>query len=448
MAYIREIEDPQATLAAAVGFASTSTNLDQRDSACKYIGKLLENNCGATVEYVPTGGAPAISATIPGTSTDTILFYGHYDVMDPGARTDWNSDPFQLTVREGRLFGRGTGDNKGQLLAVINGLNRFLVAHPDHQQTIQLLIEGEEEQGSVHLAATVQKLRDKQLCNVRQVVVVDGSMSASGDHVLRLANRGLFGIKLHITTATHANHSGNAGNVLDNPVLIFQRILDHLYDPEDGQVLIPGFYTGVEEPTASDWAAIDRLPFDAEQTERVFGGSLLTKDKREYYRRLMFQPSFNVSGIESGYNGAGIKTIIPGDLTASINMRLVGHQNPANIAANLADVLAPFVAAGVLTYESTGDIPPATTKATPDEITVFQNAARRAGVQLLIEPCMPGTVPNYVWTDILGVQTFTLPLANFDQNNHSNNENITKAAFQQGIDLIEALATEYENNRS
>lgn len=445
MPYIRRIKNAAATLATAISFESTSTNHGKRDAACKYIAELLENYCGATVEYVETGGAPALLATIPGASTDSILYYGHYDVMDPGLKEEWNSDPFKLTTHNGRFYGRGAGDNKGQLLAVINGLNRFLLTHPRRCQTIQLLIEGEEEQGSFHLASTVQQLQLQQLQHVRKVLVVDGSMSVNGEHVLRLANRGLLGIKLRVSTADHPNHSGNAGNVISNPVLVFQQILNRLYDSKTGRVLIPGFYDGVTEPTLADWEAIDQLPFNEAKSAQVFGAEVLAKDKRDYYRRLMFKPTFNISGIQAGYNGPGMKTIIPNTLTASLNMRLVGQQNPKEIASRLVAELASVIDEGKLSYKITSSIPPANTHATSDEIALFRNAAKQVGVPLLIEPCMPGTVPNYVWTDILQAKAFTLPLANFDQNNHSSNENITQVAFTQGIALIEAIATEFEN---
>lgn len=441
---MRKIDNAEATLSRAISYQSTSANPAAKAEMCTYVSELLTDYCGAEVTRVATGGAPAIMATIPGTSADAVLFYGHYDVMDPGDRADWASEPFTMTQRDGRLFGRGAGDNKGQLLAVINGLNAFLLAHPDHKQTIKLLIEGEEEQGSLHLADTVRQLRAGALADVTRVIVVDGSMNASGAHVLRLANRGLFGIKLHIKTATHDNHSGNAGNILPNPVLLFQQILNRLYDAASGRVLIPGFYDGVAEPSATEWALVDALPYDPEQSAKVFGGAITATDKRDYYHKLMFEPTFNVSGVEAGYNGPGIKTIIPGELTASLNMRLVGTQRPERIAAAVAQLLQPYVTAGVLTMESTGDIPPATTKATEEELNVFRRAAAAADLPLLVEPCMAGTVPNYVWTDILGAQAFTLPLANFDQNNHSKNENMTVRAFTEGIRLIQALASAME----
>lgn len=441
---MRKIDDAEATLSKAISYQSTSANPAEKAAVSTYITHLLTDYCDAKVTSVATGGAPAILATIPGTGSDAVLFYGHYDVMDSGASADWLSDPFVMTRRDHRLYGRGAGDNKGQLLATINGLNAFLLAHPDHRLTIKLLIEGEEEQGSIHLAETVRRLRSNALADVRRVIVVDGSMSASGAHVLRLGNRGLFGIKLHVKAANHDNHSGNAGNILRNPVLVFQQILNSLYDANTQRVLIPGFYTGVTEPSAAEWALIDALPYTPEASAEVFGGAITAKNKRDYYHKLMFEPTFNVSGVESGYNGVGIKTIIPGELTASINMRLVGTQRPAQIAAAVTDLLQAFVDADVLTVSSTGDIPPATTKASAAELGVFQRAAEAVGLPLVVEPCMAGTVPNYVWTDILGAKAFTLPLANFDQNNHSKNENISEQAFTDGIRLIQALAEEFE----
>ncbi|NVY96143.1 M20/M25/M40 family metallo-hydrolase [Lactobacillus sp. DCY120] len=442
------ISDNVATLAQLISYPSTSESATGRQQARQFVRDLLEKYCGATVEEVPSAGESALVATISGQTPATILFYGHYDVMTSGAREAWDSDPFTLTAREGRLFGRGAGDNKGQLIATIIGLNHFLVAHPNHRQTFQFLIEGEEEQGSIHLAEIVKKLRSSLLAKVQEVIVVDGSMSDSGDHVLRLANRGLFGFKLHLQTASQDNHSGNAGNVLANPVLLFQEVLNHLYDQKNKRVLIPHFYDGVEAPTKQDDADIAHLPFNRERLNQVFGGEVQAQDQEDYYHRLMFQPTFNVSGIQAGYTGPGVKTIIPASLTANINFRLVGHQQIAPIAAGLATVLQPWLDQGVLNYEINGQVPPATSPASPAERLRFQKAAQTAGISLLVEPCMPGTVPNYVWTDILGVKVFTLPLANFDQHNHSNNENITVTAFEQGIALITALAAQYESEVS
>ncbi|KRK71840.1 M20/M25/M40 family metallo-hydrolase [Lacticaseibacillus nasuensis] len=419
---------------------SVSTNPAGQAQARAVVQRLLEQ-LGAQVTTIATGGAPALLGVLPGAQSAGLLFYGHYDVMTAGTQAEWASAPFTLTERNGRLFGRGTGDNKGQLVTTLAAVAAYTAEHRLHH-TLYFLIEGEEEQGSVHLAATVGALRQR-LAAVHTVLVIDGSYSASGAHVLRLGNRGIVTVKLHVTTAKHANHSGYAGNVIADPGLLLQAMLNRLVDPLTRQVKIPGFYTGVTAPTPRDWAAIDALPFAPEGLAATFGTPILAKTKREYYAKLMFQPTFDIAGVASGDVGPGAKTIIPGTATASLNLRLVGDQQVAPILAGLRHQLAPWLQSGELTIEETGSTPPAHTQATPAELARFQAAAAAAGVPLLVEPCMPGTVPNYVWTQ-LGAQVFTLPLANFDEANHAPNENIDRSALTSGQALLEAVLAAYD----
>ncbi|MFD1485112.1 M20/M25/M40 family metallo-hydrolase [Lacticaseibacillus baoqingensis] len=437
-------DDPTTALAEFIHCHSISTDACGLQQAVKFLTTHLNADCHATVHTVATAGQPVIIADIAGQGPHTLLLYGHYDVMDPGDKADWASDPFTLTQRDDRLYGRGCGDNKGQLIATLSAVARFVKAHADHQLGIKIVLEGEEEQGSRHLDAAISQAKPTLLKGVQKAFVIDGSMNASGDHVVRLGNRGLFGIRLHIRCASHANHSGNAGNVIENPFMRFQTILAQLYDPQTQRVLIPGFYDGLMTPDqqALDWIAA--LPFDPEKLAQVFGGPLLTTDQRDYFTRLMFQPTFNLSGIQSGYTGAGVKTIIPGDLDASLNMRLAPGQSVTKIKRATQKCLAPYVAAKQLVYSITGELAPTyTTDATAD-IAALRQAATAAHLPLLVEPVMAGSVPNAVWAQTLGVKTFTIPLANFDQHNHDTNENISLDAFKAGSDLIQALLTRYE----
>lgn len=442
------IASPVQVLRDLIACNSVSTNDEGQQAARQKIAKILEDDIGANVMLIRTSGKPIIFATVPGERQEALLFYGHYDVMNPGDLSKWHSDPFELTAHDGRFYGRGAGDNKGQLVATLTGISQFLAKQPKLPYTIQFLIEGEEEQGSVNLPIAVREQKDKLLRHVKKVFVTDGSMNANGAHVLRLGNRGLFGLRLTVKTATHANHSGNAGNVITNPVNLLHELLGKLYDFTNQRVLIPGFYDGVEPPTAQEMAWIDDLPFDAGEVADVFGTQLTTTDKTEYYKKLMFEPTFNINGMAAGNTGRDVKTIIPNSAFVSIDMRLVGGQNIETIKSGVETLLAPYLAAGTLNYAVTGAIPPTIVHPSNGDLDAFKQAAREAHVPLLIEPRMPGTDPNYVWTDILDVPVFTVPLANFDQNNHAPNENITEDAFTSSIRFMEKLITAYEKRGS
>ncbi|WP_424320986.1 M20/M25/M40 family metallo-hydrolase [Lacticaseibacillus chiayiensis] len=442
------ITKPVKVLRDLIACNSVSANDEGQQAARQKIVKILEDDIGAKVTLLQTSGKPIIFATVPGERQDALLFYGHYDVMNPGDLTKWHSDPFKLEKRDGRFYGRGAGDNKGQLVAMLTGISQFLATKPKLPYTIQFLIEGEEEQGSVNLPIAVREQKDKLLRHVKKVFVTDGSMNANGAHVLRLGNRGLFGLRLTAKTATHANHSGNAGNVIANPVNLLHEVLEKLYDFTNHRVLIPGFYDGIEPPTAQEMAWIDALPFDAVKVADVFGSQLTTTNKQSYYKKLMFEPTFNINGMAAGNTGKDVKTIIPSSAFVSIDMRLVGGQNIETIKAGAEKLLAPYLTAGTLNYAVTGAIPPTVVHPSERDLFAFKAASDEAHMPLLIEPRMPGTDPNYVWTDILGVPVFTVPLANFDQNNHAPNENITEDTFTSSIRFMEKLIMAYEKRGS
>ena len=441
------IASPVHVLQELVGCRSVSTDDAGQHAAMEKIVNILEKNIGAKVTLISTAGKPAIFATVSGDRPEALLFYGHYDVMTPGDLTQWKSDPFTLVKRDQRFYGRGTGDNKGQLVATLTGISNFLNHHPELPYTIQFLIEGEEEQGSVNLPELVRSQKDGLLRHVQKVFVTDGSMNASGAHVLRLGNRGLFGLRLTATTATHANHSGNAGNVIANPVNVLHEVLDQLYDFSNQHVLIPGFYDGVNAPTPQELSWIEALPFNPEQIATVFGSLLTTTDKRSYYQKLMYEPTFNINGMAAGNTGTDVKTIVPDSAFISIDMRLVGNQSIPVIETGIEKVLTPYLKTGSLAYAITGRVPPTVVHPSDTDLNAFKDASRQSHVSLVIEPMMPGTDPNYVWQDILQVPVFTVPLANFDQNNHAANENITEQAFSSSIRFIESLIATYEKRR-
>ncbi|VDG20180.1 hypothetical protein [Lactobacillus farciminis KCTC 3681 = DSM 20184] [Lactiplantibacillus mudanjiangensis] len=420
-----------------IGFDTVSRSTSQLPAGGQYLVNLLEHLLNASVDVVPTTGAPAIVGKIAGASERTVLFYGHYDTMAPGDLTLWDSKPFELTARNGRFYGRGIGDNKGQLLAQILGFDTYLQQHDQLPFSAVFFIEGEEEQGSLHLAETVEKLKDSLLAAVELAVVVDGSMSQSGQHVLRLGNRGLFGFELTATTGQVDNHSGNAGNVMPNAVSVLTQTLDRLV--QHGRVQLPHFYDGVPSEVDIPWDLIDALPFDAVVIAQQLGLATVPT-KRDYYRRLMFEPTFNINSFQAGAAGDQFKTIIPHQATAKIDCRLVGQQSIPAIEADLRQLLAPELAKGQLTLTIRGRIPVSVTHLNQAKIKQIAAIIKLATGNVVIEPMMPGTVPNYVWTDCLEVPVVTIPYANFDQHNHAPNENLTEAAFVNGIKVSYELA--------
>lgn len=428
-------------LSELISLKGISATNDGIQDTVAFLTNKLKTLLGADVQIIRTAGSPTILATISGASNRTILFYGHYDVMTPGVLSLWHTPPFQLTEKDGRLYGRGIGDNKGQLLAQIFVLYTYKDLHGKFPFNIKLLIEGEEEQGSKNLPTTINKLKTTELADVDYAIVVDGSFNQSGDHVLRLGNRGALGFEIKVKTARQDNHSGNLGNIMKNPVLILMSMINRLIDLKTGQVTITDFYTGVHSPSATEITWIKQLPYDPVAITAQTGVDSLPSSGLDFYKRIMFRPTFNVSGINAGYSDHGMKTIIPHEATIKLDCRLVGEQDPSKIKQAINRILKPELDSRLASINYLVEVPPSKTNADQSLIPKIISAIKSATGSGLIEPVMPGTVPNYVWTKILRVPTFTIPYANFDQHNHAPNENMTVKAFLDGIRISYELAT-------
>ncbi|WP_057829761.1 M20/M25/M40 family metallo-hydrolase [Liquorilactobacillus cacaonum] len=426
-------------LAKIISFKSEKGLRKEQNAIISFLTDLLTGMLDADVKVIDTKGAPIIIAKIKGESLATKLFYGHYDVMPAGSIDDWQSSPFTLEKRKGRFWGRGTGDNKGQLMAVIFGLYMYKKTHPTFPFNIQLVIEGEEEQGSTHLPGTIAQLLDDLLVDVDSAFVFDGSINQQAQHVLRLGNRGALGFEMVTHTALRDNHSGNMGNIMENAALSLLSVVNKMYDEIQSKVLIPGFYDGIREPNKQEITWLSKLPYDYKLIEKQTGVKKLPINSQDYYHKLMYEPTFNISGIEAGYTKKGMKTIIPHRASLKVDCRIVKNQNIKNIKAEIEKMFAQKIKSKELEIKYLVEIPASFTSSEAPDINRICKALEEIDGVALVEPVMPGTVPNYIWTDILQVPTYTIPLANFDQANHAPNENLTLIAFRTGIMLVNKI---------
>lgn len=423
-------------LAELISQRSLSETGEGIDATVDYLTNLLQELLHAEVQVITTEGNPVILATLSPGKPQSYLFYGHYDVQSVGNTAAWHTAPFSLTEVEGRFYGRGCGDNKGQLLAQILGIYTYQQLYGELPFTLHLFIEGEEEIGSPHLRPTVKTLSQQELAAVDDVFVMDGSFSQSGKHVLRLGNRGVLAFRLSTRVADHDLHSGNFGNVSRNAATELISLINRLVDSTNYRVKIPGFYDQVQGPSPIEERWMAQLPAPQNVPSPLFSGA------DDYYRRLMFTPTLTINGLSSGYEGDRIKTIIPHQATAVVDCRLVAGQTCQTIKEQVKATLADKLKTGRVQVEFLAELNP--TKMDPHLplIDRVQRAIKRGTGDCLVEPVMPGSVPNYIWVDELHVPVFTIPLANYDQHNHAPNENLTKAAFFEGISLIAHLCDE------
>ena len=264
----------------------------------------------------------------------TLLLYGHYDVQPPEPLDLWTSPPFEPTIRDGRLYGRGTGDNKGQLITHVLAAKAWLEAAGGPPINLKFIFEGEEESGSRNLATFVREHRAKLAADL--VYISDGGLHPSGAPVISLGNRGILGITLVAQGADRDNHSGNKGGVAPNPVWMLVNLLSTMVDPS-GRVLIDGFYDHVRPIGPVEENLLGKMDFDPKAFAATMGLEDIALDGRAYWTRIMLEPYFNINGFVSGYVGPGSKTIIPSRAECRIDIRLVVDQKTPDIFEKVID---------------------------------------------------------------------------------------------------------------
>jgi acetylornithine deacetylase/succinyl-diaminopimelate desuccinylase-like protein len=359
----------------------------------------------------------------------TLLIYGHYDVQPPDPLEGWDSEPFEPTIRDGRIYARGVGDNKGQFMAQLLAFKTYMAAHGNTPINIKFLIEGEEEIGSKNLEPFIRSHKDKLTADL--VYTSDGPMLSNGHPYILVGVRGMLYVELNAKGSAFDNHSGNKGNIARNPAWELVHLLGTMKDAA-GRILIEGFYEEVKPPTDLEKELLMQLPFNLEEIRKEIGDDSLGMTKEEYYRKLCFEPTLNISGLVSGYGGEGAKTIIPSTAKLKLDMRLVMDQDPEKIYQLMEAHIRKH--APDVEMKRVGMMAPSRTSAEHPFIEPLRQAVEKGfGRKAYIQPSMGGSLPDAVWTKILGAPSVVVPYANADEANHSPNENLVIENFYDGI---------------
>ena len=324
--------------------ARSEHDADTARAADWVAGSLSAAGLGATVH--PTPGHPIVVGEWRGAEgAPTVLVYGHYDVQPAEPLDLWESPPFEPTVRNGKIFARGSVDDKGQIFLHIKALEAHLKVRGKLPVNVIVLVEGEEEVGSDHLADFIESHKDRLRCDY--VVISDSSMFAPGLPSILSSLRGLAYFQIDVVGPTTDLHSGSYGGAVVNPAMALARILATFHDA-DGRVAIPGFYDAVQDWGEKARAEIRALPFD-ESTFRAETGAPSLGGEKGYstLERLWMRPTCEVNGLLSGYTGEGAKTVLPSRAMAKVSCRLVPDQDPAQIERLMNAHLKRVAPAGV-----------------------------------------------------------------------------------------------------
>ncbi|WP_405464356.1 dipeptidase [Streptomyces jietaisiensis] len=321
---------------------------DVRRSA-EWLAARLTGTGFPTAEVWPTAGAPAVFAEWPSEDplAPTVLVYGHHDVQ-PAAREDgWEREPFAPEIREGRLYGRGAADDKGQVFFHTLGVRAHLAATGRTAPAVhlKLLIEGEEESGSPHFRALLEANADRLAADA--VIVSDTGMWSEDTPTVCTGMRGLAECEIVLHGPEQDIHSGSFGGAVPNPATALARLVAALHD-EDARVAVPGFYDGVSDLTDRERALFAELPFDEERWLRT-ARSTATHGEAGYttLERVWARPTAEVNGIGGGYQGPGSKTVVPASARVKLSFRLVDGQEPDHIEKVVRAWAAEQVPAGI-----------------------------------------------------------------------------------------------------
>ncbi len=443
--------DPVEKLKAFVRHASVSTEPTAREGmhgAREFLAGLL-TEIGLAVEIVPTPLHPIVLARRDGPAEwPHVIIYGHYDVQPADPLNLWTSPAFEPEVREGRIYGRGTADNKGPLMVHVTAVGRLLETNPDLPLRITFMVEGEEEMGSPSFPGFLERYA-RELRQADMVYLSDTGSPTADQIVITCGLRGLVLCDVEVTGPKSDLHSGLHGGVLRNPIQAISELCASLHTA-DGRVNIPGFYDDVLDVEPWEREQLKGLGGDTEAYRTFLGVKAFhTPPGFNAFEATRFYPTLEFNGIGGGYQGEGSKTVIPSRAFVKISCRLVANQNPDNIRellyAAIRERMPQDVNFRIIDgHEGTPYIvvPPDRPNTPPDQSPVLANAFR-ATDQAIAK--VFGKAPLYlreggsvpIIADIkrvLGLDSVMMGLFLPQDNLHAPNESFDLSVMQKGIE--------------
>jgi acetylornithine deacetylase/succinyl-diaminopimelate desuccinylase-like protein len=309
----------------------TSYGQGMRDTR-KYISQFLKQE-GFDIQEISTPRHPILLAScLKSPQAPSLLLYGHYDVQPPEPLELWQSPPFTPTIRNDILYGRGIADNKGAHAILLHALCQTLHKNSQFPWNIRVLLEGEEEIGSPSMEEFLKKYGHLIRSDL---FLLSDTWTCDEEHLsLTTGLRGLVTLECEISTAALDLHSG-MGGPMPNAAQVLAEICAQLHDAQ-GKVLVEDFYRDVQKPSAEELASLQLCPLSEDAIRRDAGIEHFAPHEHSVLHAQKFLPTLEINGIHSGWDGQGVKTIIPAKAKAKISCRLVSHQSPEHISQQLS----------------------------------------------------------------------------------------------------------------
>lgn len=426
-----------ASLFEFLSFPSVTHNVEATKKCASWLRDALDG-IGMEAGILETGGNPAVVAQkIVSPSAPTLLFYGHYDVQPADPLSEWSTPPFSPRLEADRVFARGAADDKGQVQCFLLAIKALRELGANVLANVKCLFEGEEEAGSPHLAKLVEA--NKEVLKADFALALDGNRHYTDKPTLIFGVRGGVWAEISLHTSKREFHVSYE-NVVPNAAEQVARITSSLWTA-DGQVALSGFYEDILPPSQAELEMLSKLRFDSKTLADESGlEEAAGIDTVDFYRRMMFQPTLTVTGLSAGYSGSGSKATIPTHGVLKLDIRLAPNQKPERILQALTTHVGEICPKASLQVLS--QLPPARTNVELPSVKKFISAfADAAGDELALIPSFGGSGPHFVFLDILKVPFVWMPLAQADCRAHGANENLSKAAFHEGIETIASLLT-------
>lgn len=389
-------------------------------------------------EWHDQGGNPIVFAEFKGNSDQTILFYNHYDVQPPEPLAEWRTEPFEPTIVNGKLFARGVADDKGELMYRLTAL-RWMKDHGGFPVNMKFFVEGGEEVGSPHVGEYVKAHRDELTADA---CIWETGGKNEADHFQVIAGlKGIVSFDLHVKTADADIHSSLAAYI-DNAAWRLVRALSSLTD-EQNHILIDGFYDDIEPLDMASQAAIDEMDFDADAIRKTYGlkRPFTSADLK---RAVVTAPTLTINGLSAGYEGEGLKTIIPKEALAKLDCRLLPGQDPRRIASLIQAQLDKNGYSDVHLHYNLGEDAFHSDLNDPHLKLAKSVAEEVYGTgQVRFVPMMPGGGPAKHFVDALNLPVILIGVNYVGSGPHAPNENIRMHDYQQGVDYLIQLLNAY-----
>jgi acetylornithine deacetylase/succinyl-diaminopimelate desuccinylase-like protein len=386
------------------------------------------------VTIIPTRGAPAVYGDWlhAGAGAPTVVVYGHHDVQPVDPLDLWQTPPFAPDFRDGECFARGAIDDKGQVLYEIEAARGLLELEDRLPINLKFLVEGEEEIGSPHFEELLEAERDRLACDL--VVVSDTGMLAPDLPSTCVSMRGLVGFDVQVRTARGDLHSGLFGGAVPNAARVVAELAAALHDG-DGRVTVPGFYDRVRPLSPAEQASLDNVPFDPDAWMAQAGVTALVGEAgRSTLERIGSRPTAEIVGISGGYEGSGIKTIVPATADLKVAMRLVPDQQPDEVAAAFeAWVTAHLPAGAEVSVGHEGAVAPALTPIDHPAVGALARVLERVWGRAPLYTREGGSGPEEALGRVLGAPVLFLGVGLPDDRIHAPNERMVMDQFWKGL---------------